>query len=125
VTVTVTQRKRANSRHQPVGRWISKTRRLAIYMRDGFRCLICNADLSAVSAWHITLDHHVPRHLGGTNESRNLYTCCRDCNQEHKRKARPARLLRRIVASMNKEMTTYLDAATVLVRARERWYAAS
>lgn len=78
--LTVTERKRHHNPHQPVGRWIVVERRLALYMRDDFRCLWCGADLSRTSAFNVTLDHIRRRVDGGSNKNRNLFTACRTCN---------------------------------------------
>lgn len=56
-------------------KWITPQRRRAIYRRDGKRCLWCNG-------WgQKTLDHFVPRSLGGTDETENLFTACMRCNR--------------------------------------------
>jgi 5-methylcytosine-specific restriction endonuclease McrA len=60
--------------------WITKEKRLALYIRDGFVCWYCGADLCNVLPSDITLDHLVPRCKGGTNEDSNLITACRLCN---------------------------------------------
>jgi 5-methylcytosine-specific restriction endonuclease McrA len=80
--LTNTQVKRARSRHQPTGRWITVHKRLAIYLRDGFHCLACKKDLHGVSPAAITLDHISPRSHGGTNHESNIYTCCHECNSK-------------------------------------------
>lgn len=77
---TCADRKHAHSAFQPTGQWITRERRLAIYIRDGFTCLYCTRDLRAVTAAEIHLDHRTPRSAGGTNESGNLFTACRNCN---------------------------------------------
>jgi len=68
---------RSRSRFQPVGRWITVKKRLAIYLRDKFYCLATGEDLLGAHEQDITLDHIVPRNQGGTNEESNLYTCAR------------------------------------------------
>lgn len=78
--LTVTQRKRLNSPSQPVGRWIRVEKRLAIYLRDSFRCVYCCADLHGADPRDITLDHVKPKADGGTNHESNLVTACRACN---------------------------------------------
>ena len=60
--------------------WITKVRRLAIYLRDGFACAYCGTDLSAGSPRDIGLDHLTPRVRGGGHESSNLVTACSACN---------------------------------------------
>jgi len=60
--------------------WITREKRLAIYMRDGFHCGYCEKDLRDADPSAITLDHLAPRCKGGTNEEQNLVTSCRPCN---------------------------------------------
>lgn len=62
------------------GGWIQPTRRLAIYLRDGFACAYCGRDLSSASPREISLDHLVPQCDGGSHESSNLVTACLSCN---------------------------------------------
>lgn len=63
------------------GNWIKRTRRLAIYLRDGFTCVYCGRDLHEALCPHdLTLDHLRPRSLGGGHDPRNLVTACRFCN---------------------------------------------
>lgn len=54
--------------------------RLAIYLRDSFRCAYCCCDLHGAHPTDITLDHVVADSDGGTNEPSNLVTACRKCN---------------------------------------------
>jgi len=56
--------------------WISIKRRLEIYTRDGFKCLICGV------IDNLTLDHVIPRSKGGSNDSSNLQTLCNRCNSK-------------------------------------------
>ena len=77
---TVTQLKRLRSPHQPVGRWIRPVKRLAIYLRDGHRCLYCNVDLRGADPREVNLDHVVAKVDGGSNHESNLVTTCRSCN---------------------------------------------
>jgi len=57
-----------------------KDLRLAIYLRDSFRCVYCCKDLHGAHPTDITLDHVVPDVDGGSNNSSNLVTSCRHCN---------------------------------------------
>lgn len=59
---------------------LRKDLRLAIYLRDSFRCVYCCEDLHGAHPADITLDHIVPDSDGGTNEPSNLVTACRSCN---------------------------------------------
>ena len=58
--------------------WISQTKRLAIYARDGFACCYCGSAVE--EGVKLTLDHITPHSLGGDNKETNLVTCCRKCN---------------------------------------------
>jgi hypothetical protein len=77
---TTTERKKARSQHQPTGCWCRPEKRLAIYLRDGFTCLYCLADLHGADPSDITLDHLVCQSDGGSNHESNLVTACRHCN---------------------------------------------
>lgn len=48
-----------------------------VYARDRRRCRYCEAPLSRKQA---TLDHYVPKALGGSNDSENLRLACAACN---------------------------------------------
>jgi len=54
--------------------------KLALKLRDGFRCLYCNANLEGESPQNITIDHLKPFSKGGSNEPKNCITACRSCN---------------------------------------------
>ena len=60
--------------------WIRSTTRLAVYLRDGFACVYCGRSGRGESPVPLTLDHLVPRSLGGGNHVSNLATACRSCN---------------------------------------------
>ncbi len=55
-------------------KWISKTARHAIYARDGHACVYCGKEDK------LSLDHLIPRELGGGHEATNLVTACVHCN---------------------------------------------
>ena len=119
-----TARKRARSPHQPVGCWIRKERRLAIYLRDKFTCLGCGADLHEASPNEITLDHVRPRSKGGTNDSHNLYTCCKSCNSSRQDKPLAKAFGRRAAQEIRKQagrsMTRCIRLATELIADGQR-----
>lgn len=75
---TMTTKKRANGKHS--GHWISKQRRLAIYLRDNFTCAYCLKNLHDADPRDITLDHLVCRVDGGNHSETNLITACHRCN---------------------------------------------
>lgn len=55
-------------------KWIRPEKRHAIYLRDGYCCAYCGAED------RLTLDHLVPRELGGGHGEANLVTACLACN---------------------------------------------
>ncbi len=58
--------------------WISKHKRLAIYLRDGLACTYCGSAVE--DGAKLTLDHLKPYSEGGDNKETNLVTCCQKCN---------------------------------------------
>jgi 5-methylcytosine-specific restriction endonuclease McrA len=60
--------------------WLRKDKRLAIYMRDDWRCVYCDRSLKRVNPRQRTLDHIIPVAMGGSNNETNLITCCKKCN---------------------------------------------
>lgn len=63
---------------------ISRVNRLAVYARDAWTCGICyepvDPDAPVNSTWDATLDHVIPRSLGGTDDPANLRIAHRWCN---------------------------------------------
>jgi 5-methylcytosine-specific restriction endonuclease McrA len=86
--------------------WITKSRRLAIYLRDRFTCQYCGRDLHAASPREVTLDHLRPQCRGGSNVSRNLITACLACNSRRQhtpwRQYAPEGAVSRIVATVRR-----------------------
>lgn len=78
--MTRVTKKKIRSQHQATGQWIRADKRLAIYLRDDFRCVYCLTDLRRADSSDITLDHIRPKADGGSNSEANLVTCCRSCN---------------------------------------------
>ena len=66
------------------GRWIHRLDRLAIYRRDAWTCQICGEvtepNAASGSAWYPSLDHIIPRSLGGPDDWDNLRTAHNWCN---------------------------------------------
>lgn len=48
----------------------------AVYERDGYRCRRCGCGSN------LSIDHVLPRALGGSNEESNLQVLCRSCNTQ-------------------------------------------
>lgn len=63
-------------------KWIAPQSRLAIYLRDGLACLYCG--VSVEDGHVLSLDHIVPRSVGGRNHAPNLVTCCIRCNSRRR-----------------------------------------
>jgi len=63
---------------------VSAALRLSIYERDSWICQAClepvERDAAPLSDWFPSLDHVVPRSLGGADDSSNLRTLHRWCN---------------------------------------------
>lgn len=115
----ITAIKRARSPHQPTGTWIRAEKRLAIYLRDGFRCLACGRSLRRARPFDVTLDHVLPTSKGGSNDPDNLYTCCRSCNSSRQEKSLARFAGRRAAAirrSLRRSITPYLKLAKATVR---------
>lgn len=58
---------------------VSRRLRFEVLRRDGFRCRYCGRPGSE-SGEGLTVDHVIPRALGGTNDPSNLVAACQDCN---------------------------------------------
>jgi hypothetical protein len=52
-----------------------------IFLRDRFQCRYCGFDGREFLGWmQLSLDHVLPRNVGGGDEESNLVTCCNSCN---------------------------------------------
>lgn len=87
-------------------KWCRNDLRIALYLRDGLACCYCGAGIEDT---RLTLDHLIPRSLGGTNHPTNIVTACQRCNSA--RGTRP-------VAEFAETVAAYLnhgvDAAHIL-----------
>lgn len=92
--------------------WIWFPTRIAIYMRDGERCLACSATEG------LSLDHVVPRSRGGHNRPDNLVTLCMRCNRDRYMRSiaewRPD-----LVRVVRRQLRRPLDRAAARARAEE------
>ena len=69
-----------NKMNKNGSKWIRRSTRLAVYLRDDFTCLYCSRYLGD-SPQLLTLDHVLPISKEGRyNDVRNLATSCRNCN---------------------------------------------
>lgn len=78
-----------NRRPGRSSKFVSRLTRLAIYLRSGFICAYCGANLAALPPNALTLDHVRPRSKGGSNAPSNLILACARCN--FSRKNRPVK----------------------------------
>jgi Restriction endonuclease len=103
-------------------KWITPRRRLAIYLRDSFTCLICLKDLRGAHPSDVTLDHIICWIDGGSDHETNLYTCCRSCNSSRKDKplARFAapEALKNIRRNTRRQLASYLTLSSALIAGR-------
>lgn len=51
--------------------------RIRVFERDGYRCVYCGATAQTAT---LEIDHVIPLAHGGSSDSTNLVTACRDCN---------------------------------------------
>lgn len=58
---------------------VPKRLRFEVMRRDGFTCRYCGTPAPETGAG-LTVDHVIPRSLGGTNDPSNLVAACQDCN---------------------------------------------
>ena len=59
---------------------ISASTRLFVRERASFACEYCGVSETDTGG-ELTIDHHLPQALGGTNAADNLLYCCQRCNQ--------------------------------------------
>ena len=52
-----------------------KLSRRSVFARDNFTCQYCG-----ITGKDLTIDHVIPKRMGGGMEWENLVTCCRKCN---------------------------------------------
>lgn len=87
-----TAHKKARKPHAPTGTWIRPERRLAIYLRDRFRCVYCG---TRPPVEKLTLDHltgqlyHRRYPALSPHRPSNLATCCLRCNVQRKHMSLP------------------------------------
>lgn len=96
--------------------WIRREKRLAIYIRDQFRCVYCDRNLARVKAKLRCLDHVIPVASGGSNSENNLVTCCKACNdrkgaQNGFHYASADRVYKRLVHAVNSPINRDLGKA--------------
>ncbi|HAG79646.1 MAG TPA: hypothetical protein DCL61_00440 [Cyanobacteria bacterium UBA12227] len=63
---------------QPVGRCFTKTQKLLILRRAGYKCQICGTPLTGEN---FEADHRIPYSQGGPTEVWNAMALCTNCNR--------------------------------------------
>lgn len=94
-------------------KWITRERRLGIYLRDGLACAYCASTIEDGAM--LTLDHLVPFSEGGTTRSDNLITCCRKCNS-----SRGSRTLEAFAAATAGYLNHGVTAEHILMSVHEK-----
>lgn len=62
-------------------RYVSCTKRIQVFCRDGFRCVLCGRSPANDPEVVLQIDHIIPFSKGGTAEPENLQTLCKECNR--------------------------------------------
>jgi hypothetical protein len=70
-------RGRQNGKYQGA-KWLTRERRLALYIRDGLACVWCGQGIE--DGIQLSLDHITPKSHGGDDTNKNLMTACKRCN---------------------------------------------
>jgi len=58
---------------------LTPPQRFAIFKRDSYRCRLCGA-FPEEDDVKLHVDHIIPRSKGGSNDPKNLWTLCSECN---------------------------------------------
>lgn len=61
----------------------SKAEREYIFKRDNYTCQLCGKDLYELSHERV-LDHKIPLSQFGSNEMKNIWLLCNDCDKNKK-----------------------------------------
>lgn len=94
-------------------RWISRRDRLAIYLRDDMTCVWCGRTRHRCGI-QLTLDHLVPRSVGGNHDITNIVTSCERCNNV-RRNMSVKKFVTRISRKLNVETSALHKRIEILV----------
>lgn len=104
-----------------MSQFISPSKRLDLYRQAGFRCAVCRwrspvrgllERPPARGERHLTLDHVVPRSLGGPDSMWNLVVMCNVCNHAKSSQLWPALIVtRKARRHLTRWMTAHPDVA--------------
>lgn len=73
----------SNSTGNFTGNSTGLSKKAGLFLRDRLACRYCGKSFlkGELSVSDLTLDHIVPKSIGGTGRAKNLVTCCRSCNE--------------------------------------------
>lgn len=94
---------------------VTKRTRFEVLRRDGFRCYYCGVRGNETTGDGLTIDHVVPKSLGGTDEPTNLVAACGDCNSGKSSVPADAEM----VASVDRAASDYNAARMLAMQALE------
>jgi hypothetical protein len=112
-------------------KWITRQRRLAIYLRDGMACVYCCKGVE--DGITLTLDHRKTRvaTVKPDNSTRNLLTACMSCNATRQNKSLSVfarhmaenaevkdAIMRRVSKCVSRDIGPYTDQAKQLLADR-------
>ena len=117
-------------------KWITRQKRLAIYLRDGMSCCYCNKSIEDDIT--LSLDHIIPRNFGGNNKANNLITACKHCNEIRQdrdlsefvklyhmfhgsKSITPQMTLEYIKNRLNEDLRPYVMQAKEIIEKRPQW----
>lgn len=116
-------------------KWITREKRLAIYLRDGMCCAYCGSVLE--DGIILTLDHIVARSNGGSNHESNLVTCCSKCNSSRGNRSitdfiagvaayinhgvTTSMIMNHVVASASRDLWPFRQIAREIINSRSSW----
>ncbi|MSQ33707.1 MAG: HNH endonuclease [Dehalococcoidia bacterium] len=92
-----------------------KLSRREIFLRDGYACQYCG-----VQNRELTLDHVIPRHMGGPHDWENLVSACVPCNHR-KAGLTPQQARMRLRRSPSAPRATPYQLIYQYLRAQEDW----
>lgn len=95
-------------------KWITRERRLSLYLRDNLSCVYCGRGI--LDNVLLTLDHVVSRQNGGTHHSSNLVTCCMGCNGRKQTNEIAPEYKVIVEYQTGKDITEYLTIAKMLIK---------
>lgn len=98
---------------------VSKRLRYEVMARDGYACKYCHA-----TEVQLTVDHVVPRTLGGQDTLENLVACCIPCNSGKTSTRPPLSLLERIDDETLRWAAAQRQVAADIAKERARQVAA-